>query len=207
MTLWLSRVCKTLLTTAGDPASAGCAPRGTFRELLMHGHPTCAACVAWCRLRASIRQLLTAHHKWTMAFHPAKHFQNPPIQNLNHPGLGVLKLTLRMVHVRLAIANRRACGFRTQPRQDSYCYFSINMQWLLLSYLISRVPCCALSYQRVWVIIIMANLHGLMISYHGISLFRGQSLRGYTILERAILYYTIIYHSIAYYTILYYNII
>ena len=32
-------------------------------------------------------QLLMAHHKGTMAFHPAWHFQHPRIQNLNQPGL------------------------------------------------------------------------------------------------------------------------
>ena len=56
-----------------------------------------------------------AHHKWTMAFHPAQHFQHHATQNLNHPGLSVLQLTLRMVHLRLAITNppMHACPSHT----------------------------------------------------------------------------------------------
>ena len=41
-----------------------------------------------------------------MAFHPVQHFQHPPTQSLNHPRLIMLELTLRMVHLRLAITNR-----------------------------------------------------------------------------------------------------
>ena len=62
-----------------------------------------------------LRQLLMAHHKWTMAFHPAWHFQHPPIQNLNHLGLSVPKLTLRMVHLRLAITNRPKAAVDAYP--------------------------------------------------------------------------------------------
>ena len=54
---------------------------------------------------ALLRQLWMAHHTWTVAFHPAQHLQHPQIQNLNQPGLSVLKLTLCMVHSWLAITN------------------------------------------------------------------------------------------------------
>ena len=79
-----------------------------------------------------IRQLLMAHRKQTMAFHPASHFQHPPIQNLHHPGLSVLKLTVRMVHLRLAITHRPK-----SDQQFTFLNFTRNKQ----SNYMSQVKC------------------------------------------------------------------
>ena len=53
-----------------------------------------------------LRHLPMAHHTWTRCFIPLSTFST----HLNHPGSRVLKLTLQMVHLRLAITNRRTCA-------------------------------------------------------------------------------------------------
>ena len=55
---------------------------------------------------AYFRQLPMAHHKWAMAFQHCLALSAPIHHPLSYLVLEVLKLTLRVVHLGLAIANR-----------------------------------------------------------------------------------------------------
>jgi hypothetical protein len=63
-----------------------------------------------------VRQWPMAHHKWTTVFSSCSALsaprQHPPIWSLNHPGRSVPKLTLRVVHLRLAITD--------SPKRETY---------------------------------------------------------------------------------------